>query len=176
VVETAEWVCTKLLLMESGNQSLAGPDTLHAARGRLVEAGSTGAFSSNGMYVPENARVAAQRLLAADPDADDAAIMALAGDMTVVTRARGEALCEQADPSDALFILVSGRAIAVYRDPATGEGRIVGQIAHGEPIGEMGILTGEPRSTGVICWRDARLLRLDRPAFLRLALLSGRER
>ncbi len=59
------WVCTKLLLMESGNQSLAGPDTLHAARGRLVEAGSTGAFSSNGMYVPENARVAAQRLLVA---------------------------------------------------------------------------------------------------------------
>ncbi len=77
----------------------------------------------------DQARVVALRLLGAD--ADQAAITALAGEMTIVTRHRGEALCEQDEPSDAMFFLVSGRAHAVYRDQVTADSRIVGRVLRG---------------------------------------------
>jgi len=78
---------------------------------------------------------------------------------------RGDAVCVQGAPSDALYVLVSGRAVAVYRDTATGAVQVVGEIGQNELIGEMGLLTGEPRSISVICARDSELLRLDRQHF-----------
>jgi len=71
-------------------------------------------------------------------------------------------------------VLVSGRALAVYRDLATEQSRVVGEIQPGEMIGEMGMLTGEPRSTSVVCWRDSEVLSLDRQAFERIISANPR--
>jgi lysophospholipid hydrolase len=80
---------------------------------------------------------------------------------------RGEALCKQDDPGDRLYYLCSGRLRVAARD-SHGIERNVGEIAAGEYVGEMSILTGEPRSASVYALRDSELLVLDKETFDRL--------
>lgn len=84
-----------------------------------------------------------------------------------VALARGATLFEQGDPGDRAYVLVHGRLQASVRAAAGGE-KIVGEIARGEIVGEMAILTGEPRSARVRALRDSQLVCLDRPAFEQL--------
>ncbi len=65
-------------------------------------------------------------------------------------------LIRQDDESDELFIVVSG-ALGVYIRTESGE-RFVGRIGPGEVVGEMGLISGEPRSATVRCLRDAEVL------------------
>ena len=125
---------------------------------------------ANEAYILDQAMQAARRLLGPDADADVAAVNGLARELAWIFCARGQTICEQGQPSDALFFLIRGRALAVYQDEATGLSQIVGEIGRGETIGEMGILTGEPRSLTVVCSRDSELLRLDRATFERLVV------
>ena len=46
-----------------------------------------------------------------------------------------------------------------------GSPRIVGEVARGETVGEMALLTGQPRVATVCAARDTLLMRLDRSAF-----------
>jgi NTE family protein/lysophospholipid hydrolase len=85
------------------------------------------------------------------------------------TLARGATLFEQDELGDRVYILVSGRLQAVVGDAAGGV-RILGEIGRGEIIGEMAILTGEPRSARVRALRDSELVSLDRQAFDRLVV------
>ena len=85
------------------------------------------------------------------------------------TLARGATLFEQDELADRVYILVSGRLQAVVGD-AAGGARILGEIGRGEIIGEMAILTGEPRSARVRALRDSELVSLDRQAFDRLVV------
>jgi predicted acylesterase/phospholipase RssA/CRP-like cAMP-binding protein len=116
----------------------------------------------------ERARHAAARLLGLNGPASEAEIAALAAEMQWLSLQRGELVCQQGDPSDALFVLVSGRALAVHYDAARGTTRIVNEIRPSETIGEMGLLSGEPRSVSVVCSRDSELLRFERTSFDRL--------
>lgn len=79
----------------------------------------------------------------------------------------GEALFEQGDPSDCMYLAVSGRLIGVR---ASGkERRIVTEIGRGESIGEMGFFTDEPRTAGIYARRTSHLVRLLKPMFDRLS-------
>jgi NTE family protein len=78
-------------------------------------------------------------------------------------------LFEQGELADRVYILVSGRLQAVVGH-AAGGARILGEIGRGEIIGEMAILTGEPRSARVRALRDSELVSLDREAFDRLVV------
>ena len=85
----------------------------------------------------------------------------------------GEWLMRQGDPADALYFLVRGR-LQVWHE-ANGDAteparRLLGEIAPGESVGELGLLTGSPRSASVRAIRDSVVLELDRAAFERFAV------
>ncbi len=71
------------------------------------------------------------------------------------------------EPSDSLYVLLSGY-LATLRADEDGTQRIVGRISAGETVGEIGLLSGRPRSATVVALRDSELLRVSRPLFDRL--------
>ena len=83
-----------------------------------------------------------------------------------VTVRRGERLFAQGDPADSLYVIVHGllRAVVSGEDGEV----VVNELGRGDTVGEMGLLSGEPRSAGVIAVRDSALCRFSKPAFDRL--------
>lgn len=77
---------------------------------------------------------------------------------------RGEELFAQGDPGDALYVLVSGRLQAQVDTP-TGIPRVVGEIVPGETVGEMSLVSDEPRSATVVALRGSVLQVCDRADF-----------
>lgn len=77
---------------------------------------------------------------------------------------RGDIVVRRGDPSDALFIVVSGRFHVLQAG-----GRIVAEIGAGEPIGEIGFFAGEPRTADVVAARDSEVLVLTRADYDALA-------
>ncbi len=76
----------------------------------------------------------------------------------------GDRLFRQGDAGDALFVVITGHLQAVL-ETASGESRVVGDIARGEVVGEMALLTGDPRSVTVRALRDSTLVRFSSKAF-----------
>ncbi|MBN1418272.1 MAG: cyclic nucleotide-binding domain-containing protein [Planctomycetes bacterium] len=97
------------------------------------------------------------------------AILRIVGeDRERISLARGEILFRQGDPADALYFVVSGRLRATIARPGC-EGIAVGEIGPGEPVGELGILTGQERGAEVSAIEDAELLRVSREVLARAA-------
>ena len=76
----------------------------------------------------------------------------------------GDVLCREGEAGDSVYILLSGRLRAVAPDE-TGTGQGISEVAPGEMIGEMALVTGEPRSATVHAVRDSGLARLSRAGF-----------
>lgn len=85
-----------------------------------------------------------------------------------VTIAGGDWLFHQADPADALFLLIRGR-MAVWMRESTDAPRLLGEVVPGETVGEIGLLTGQARTAGIQATRDCLLLKIDRDGFHALA-------
>lgn len=86
--------------------------------------------------------------------------------------AGGDWLIRQGTVADALYFLVRGRLqVWAEADPDQDEQqpRLLGEIAPGESVGEIGLLTGGVRTAGVRAIRDSLLLKLDRDTFERFA-------
>lgn len=79
----------------------------------------------------------------------------------------GEALVRQGEPGDSLFLIVDGRFEARAEQPA-GPPRVIGVIGRGETVGEMAVITAEPRSCSVIAARRSSVLELSGDDFLRV--------
>lgn len=98
---------------------------------------------------------------------DPAVLRALETELTWVTLRSGETLIRQGDPGDCLYVVISGRLrIVLERDGA--EVRTVREVGRGESIGEMALITGEPRAATVYAIRDAEVVRLSQVGFDRL--------
>jgi len=80
--------------------------------------------------------------------------------------AGGDPLFNLGDPAEYLYIVVTGRLRALR-----GSGTVAGDIGRFELIGEISILTGEPRSGAVYALRDSVLLRIHRERFLEFITL-----
>jgi len=79
---------------------------------------------------------------------------ALAAAMLLRRFHSGEVLIQQGDRGESLFILAEGMAY-VYLDHGSGNGRVrVAQLTPGQTVGEMSLLTGEPRSATVTAATD----------------------
>jgi predicted acylesterase/phospholipase RssA len=79
----------------------------------------------------------------------------------------GTLLFRQGEPGDALYLVVHGRLrVTVAGD--RGDERAVAEVGRGETVGEMALLSGEPRSATVRALRDTLLLRLGREDFERV--------
>ena len=74
---------------------------------------------------------------------------------------RGEALIREGDQGETFYVIVSGE-VAVAR-----AGTEVVRLGRGAYLGEMSLLTGEPRSATVVATTDVVVLELDREAFAR---------
>ncbi len=78
----------------------------------------------------------------------------------------GECLFRSGDPASGAYVLVSGR-LRVSLPEAGGE-RAIGELVPGEMVGELALLTGEPRTATVTAIRDSELAHVSEATFLRL--------
>ena len=79
----------------------------------------------------------------------------------------GQTLFHEGDNDDSLYILLSGRLGAFVRNEE-GKDTLIRQMVSGETVGEMAVLSGEPRSATVVTLRDSEILQLKKAAFTRL--------
>ena len=108
------------------------------------------------------------RLLASVFGELDAAATALLRDqLRWVALAGGQTLMAEGEPGDSMYISVSGRLRAYVRQD-DGSQRMVREMSRGQVIGEMSLITDDPRSATVVAIRDSVLVRLDKAAFSRL--------
>ncbi len=79
----------------------------------------------------------------------------------------GRDLFRQGDKADCLYVVVRGRLEVIVTDEA-GEERIVERLGRRSSVGEMALLTDEPRSATVRAIRDSELVRVPKEDFFRL--------
>ena len=78
---------------------------------------------------------------------------------------RGEAIVEQGGRSNALFIILAGRARVLSVD-ARGREVILALLHPGDHVGEMSLIDGQPHSASVVAEVQTDVLMLGRVAFL----------
>ena len=91
----------------------------------------------------------------------------LTEELTWFSLPAGEPLFHQGAGGDALFVLISGMLSVTVNDHR-GRSRRIGYIHAGETVGELALMSGEPRSATVTALRDSTLFGLDQSAFQRL--------
>jgi CRP-like cAMP-binding protein len=96
---------------------------------------------------------------------DDALMTELLDAFVIVDLAGGSPLFRQGDSGDSLYILLQGRLNVSVRDVETDTEKLVGETVPGESVGEIGLLTGEPRSASLWATRNCRLARIDQAPF-----------
>jgi len=79
--------------------------------------------------------------------------------------ADGAVICRQGEPGDRMYVIQAGRATVVREEG--GVEVVVGQLKTGDVFGEMAILDRQPRAATVRAKGVARVLTLDKRAFLR---------
>ncbi len=79
--------------------------------------------------------------------------------------ADGEVVCRQGEPGDCMYLIQSGAVEVVHEE--AGVERVVGTLHAGDIAGEMAIFDRLPRSATVRATGEARVLTLDKRAFLR---------
>ena len=99
---------------------------------------------------------------------DEEAISTLYSEGTVLKLRAGDILFNQGSESDALYILITGRLVALGDDPQTGESHAYGFIQPGEFVGEMGLISNKARSLTILAQLDATLFQLNRSKFYEL--------
>lgn len=71
---------------------------------------------------------------------------------------------EVGDPGDALYILINGR-LRITRPRIGLPDEFLSEVALGESVGEIAVITGEKRATSAMALRDSRLLQINKTAF-----------
>jgi MFS family permease len=110
--------------------------------------------------VPGFARLSPARLEAAERRA------------VVEPMAAGEVVIREGDEADRFYVIVEGQ-VEVTQEPADGgAARVLRHMGEGESFGEIGLLSGVPRTASVTALTAGRLLVLDKEAFLELVAES----
>jgi len=105
---------------------------------------------------------AAARALAATPlfaGMPSDALQDLVANLQLVSLDEGELLFREGDPSDALYVIVEGELSVSAEGPPRVE---MSRLGPGTFIGEVALMTDQPRSATVVCVQPAELLRIDR--------------
>ncbi len=95
---------------------------------------------------------------------DEVVITSILEQMEWFSLPGGRTLFRQGDPANALYLVTSG-CLAVVMRHVDGRETKVAQVHAGETVGEMALISGEPRSATVIAMRDSSLLRISRESF-----------
>jgi small-conductance mechanosensitive channel/CRP-like cAMP-binding protein len=94
----------------------------------------------------------------------DDELIALAERLKYAQFAKGNIISRQGAVAHWLYIIINGEA-EVYLEAPGGERRTVNVLGRGSFFGEMGMMTGAPRSASVIATTDVECYRLDKEAF-----------
>ena len=81
-----------------------------------------------------------------------------------VTLRGGEMLFRQGDAADDAYILMTGR-LRVATEDDQGHSEVISEIAAGETVGEIALLTESARTATIYAARDSELVRLSRRSF-----------
>src|SRR5579885_402158 len=100
---------------------------------------------------------------------------ALAAEMAWFSLPGGATLFETGDASDSMYVVRTG-SLGAFGVPQSGGGaRLLGVIPRGATVGELGLITGQPRAASVRALRDSELLRLSRAGFEKLVRQQDRK-
>jgi CRP-like cAMP-binding protein len=77
----------------------------------------------------------------------------------------GEVVCRQGEVGDRMYVIQAGRAVVSREEGGTDV--VVGELRPGDVFGEMAIFDRQPRSATARAKGKARVLTLDKRAFLR---------
>jgi NTE family protein len=94
-------------------------------------------------------------------------LSAVAAEVEWLSLPGGSVLFSAGDPSDSMYVVLSG-CLGVYLAPSADRRRFVSRIVAGDTAGEMGLISGRPRSGTVVALRDTELARLSQQAFDRV--------
>ena len=72
-------------------------------------------------------------------------------------------LCRQGDAGDSLYLIMDG-LVEVWLEQ-DGERRLIARLRPGDAVGEMSLLTGEPRAASVVAAVPSEILELDARTF-----------
>ncbi len=122
---------------------------------------------------PRAMGAAAQRALAATPlfaGLPKAALESLVAHLTLVSLDVGVALFHEGDPGDALYVIVDGEVAVQAEGPPLVE---MARLGPGAFIGEVALMTEQPRSATVTATQPSELLRIDRHTLSRVLADHG---
>jgi predicted acylesterase/phospholipase RssA/CRP-like cAMP-binding protein len=126
---------------------------------QLYQQPLTGLFSTTHLSEPPS-----PTHLVEDVSPDD--LQALANALERVRLSSGDVVCCEGERGDSMYVISSG-LVQVVR----GEGekrQVIAECGRDETIGEIALLTGEPRSATLIAVRDTELFRISKETFDRL--------
>jgi CRP/FNR family cyclic AMP-dependent transcriptional regulator len=98
---------------------------------------------------------------------DEGALQALARAGQLCRVPKGKLLFSQSDPSEAFYVVRSG-CIAILLDSPDGRELVINEMRAGDGFGELGLITGQPRSTGAMAREASQVLAFPRDDFLTL--------
>ncbi len=87
---------------------------------------------------------------------------------TVRDAKQGEVIIRQGDEADFFYIIDEGRVVVTQTAQADGPARVLREMGAGEVFGEIGLLSGVPRTATVTAATDVRMAVLDGKDFLEL--------
>jgi len=93
------------------------------------------------------------------PDADADLIRELASICSFLSVPGGAEVVREGEESDAVYLIVTG-IFGAYAQSSDGQEILLNRMMVGEIIGEVGFITGEPRSATVKALRNSELLRI----------------
>jgi len=76
----------------------------------------------------------------------------------------GDTIAVQGEPGEEMHIIVSGEVAVSMRD-AAGDERVVAVRSQGEAVGEMAVITHEPRVASLLARGSVRVLTIAKPQF-----------
>ena len=100
---------------------------------------------------------------------DDVALTAVADCASIVLVPAGDVVMEEGTPGDEAFIVIAGRLDVLARS-ADGSMRSVNNLGPGDVVGEMALITSDPRSATVRARRDSALMRIGADDFRSIVL------
>jgi len=102
---------------------------------------------------------------------DEAQLDALAAGSIRRNYPRGRTIVSEGDPSQSLYILLSGRA-KVQRSDAEGKEVILAVLGSGDWFGEMSMIDDAPRSASVITLESCDFMAIDKSSFKTMLMQS----
>lgn len=92
----------------------------------------------------------------------------LAGRVSLRGFPAGKPIFRQGDRPDAFYVVRRGALEVVEEDPDTGKERVIRTLVRGDTFGELGLISGAPRTATVRPTEDAQLFTVDESTFDRL--------